>query len=113
MEVYEGMSARSDIGKIEASIGSTDAPSNEYLVEDDDTAATDPSTDESDSELDDDDDEHAQLLDKIYEQSTKGEIDLDDFLVSAAHAQRTQGMDATHLSKVWQISWNKLNEPWI
>ena len=104
MALYERLSARSDIGKFKASIGSTDAPSKEYLVEDDYTTATDPSTDESDSASDDDDDEHARLLDEIYEQSTKGEIDLDDFLVSAAHARRTQGMDATHLSKVWWIS---------
>jgi hypothetical protein len=98
------MSVRLDIGKFEASIGSTDAPSNEYLVDDDDTAATNPSTDKSDSELDDYDDEDTRLLDEIHEQSTKGEIDLDVFLVSAAHARRTQGMNATHLSKVWRIS---------
>jgi hypothetical protein len=65
--LYERLSARSEVGKFKASIGSTDAPSTEYLVEDDDTIATDPSTDASDDdESDDDDDEHAWLLDKIY-----------------------------------------------
>ena len=49
-------------------------------------------------------DEHARLLDKIYEKSTKGEINLDEILVSAAHARRTQGINAAHLSKVWRIS---------
>ena len=74
-------------------------------MEDDDTVATDPSTDDSDSdESDDEDNEHARLLDNVFEQSTKEEIDLDDFLVSATHAQRTQGMDAEHLSKIWRIS---------
>ena len=103
--LYKRLSARSEIGKFQASIGSTDAPSTEYLVEDYDTDATDPSTDDSDhDESDDDDDEHARLLDEIYDRSTKGELDLDDFLVSAAHARRTQGMDAAHLSKVWKIS---------
>ncbi len=46
--LYECLSARLELGKFKASIGSTDAPSSEYLVQDDDTAATDLSTDESD-----------------------------------------------------------------
>jgi hypothetical protein len=54
--LYERLAARSDIGKFKASIGSTDAPSKEYLVEDDDTTATDPSTDESDYGSSEDDD---------------------------------------------------------
>jgi hypothetical protein len=103
--LYERLSARSEVGKFKVSIGSTDAPNTEYLVEDDDSVDTDPSTDAStDDDLDDNDDEHARLLDMIYTQSTKGEIDLDDFLVSAAHAQRTQGIDAADLEKVWRIS---------
>ncbi len=103
--LYERLSARSDVGKFKASIGSTDAPNTVYLVEDDDTVATDPSTDASgDDNSDDDDYEHARLLDEIYDKSTKEEINLDDFLVSAAHARRTQGMDAAQLAKVWRIS---------
>ncbi len=103
--LYERLSARSEVGKFKASIGSTDAPSTEYLVEDDDTVATDPSTDASDDdESDDDDDEHARLLDEIYTRSTKGEIDLDDFLVRATHARRTQGINAAELAKSWRIS---------
>jgi hypothetical protein len=39
------LSARLELGKLHASIGSTDAPGKEYLVEDDDTPATGPSTD--------------------------------------------------------------------
>jgi hypothetical protein len=46
--LYGRLAARSELGKFKASIGSTDAPSSAYLVEDDDTAATDPSTDDSD-----------------------------------------------------------------
>jgi hypothetical protein len=105
--LYARLSARSELGKFKASIGSTDAPSSAYLMEDYNAVATQPSTDESDSEdsdENDDDDEHARLLDEIYDKSTKGEIDLDDYLASAAHAQRTKGMDAAHLSKVWRIS---------
>jgi hypothetical protein len=66
--LYARLSARSEIGMFKASIGSTDAPSKEYLVEDDDTTATDPSTDKSDDvsiiiEKNDD----TRLLDQLYE----------------------------------------------
>jgi hypothetical protein len=103
LSMYERLSARSEMGKFKASIGSTDAPCKEYLVEDDDTAATDPSTyDDSNTDLDDDDER--QLLGQIYDGSLRGDIDLDEFMVSAAHAKRTQGIDAAHLSKAWRIS---------
>jgi hypothetical protein len=83
MTLYQRLSARSELGKFQATIGSTDAPGNEYIKEDD---ATEPSTnksgyDESEEENDD------QFLDKIYERSTRGEIDLDQHFVSAAHAK--------------------------
>ena len=29
---------------------------------------------------------------------------MDNFLVRASHARRSQGVDAVHLSKVWKIS---------
>jgi hypothetical protein len=88
------------------SVGSTDAPKSAYLVLDDETVATDPSTDqyndEDDMELEDRYDH--QLLDDIYLTSMRGEIDLDDIMVKAARAKRHQGSDAEHLSKVWRIS---------
>jgi hypothetical protein len=80
-------------------IGSTDAPGNDYIVEDD---ATKPSTNESDddkSEVKIDN----RFLDEIYERSTRGEIDLDQHFVSAARAKQHGGVDAGHLSKVWKI----------
>ena len=102
--LYERLSARSELGKFTASIGSTDAPNSAYLVTDDDTAATDPTSTNEDYDANNDLDDNDQRLDEIYEGSLRGEIDLDEFLVSASHAQRTQGVDAAHLSKVWRIS---------
>jgi hypothetical protein len=104
LSTYERLSARSEMGKFKASIGSTDAPSKEYIVGDDNTTATDPSTDDDSNTDLDSDEENDDLLDRIYDGSMKGEIDLDEFLVSASHARRTQGVDATHLSKTWRIS---------
>jgi hypothetical protein len=87
------------LGKFQASIGSTDAPGNDYIIEDD---ATKPSTNKSDDdELEDENDN--RFLDQIYDRSTRGEIDLDQHFVSAAHAKRHGGVDAGHLSKVWKI----------
>ena len=62
----------------------------EYLVDKDQREEIDPSTD----------DEH--LLDKLYEGSFQGEIDLDDIMVCATHAGRSKGIDAEHLSKTWR-----------
>ena len=44
-----------------------------------------------------------QLLDELYEGALKGEIDLDDIMVSASHASRAKGVDAQHLAKTWRI----------
>ena len=69
MALYERLSARSEMGKFKASIGSTDAPSKEYTVGDNDTVATGPSTDDSSCDKldDDDDDDDTRLLDQIYD----------------------------------------------
>ena len=101
MALYEGLSARLELGNFKAAIGSTYAPAKEYLV-DDATADTDPSTDDSNSNLDEEEDDD-RFLDEIYDGSIRGEIDLDEFLVSAAHAKRHGGVDAAHLSKTWRI----------
>jgi hypothetical protein len=101
MALYEGLSARLELGNFKAAIGSTYAPDKEYLV-DDATADTDPSTDDSNSDSDEEADDD-RLLDEIYEGSIRGEIDLDELLVSAAHAKRHGGVDAAHLSKTWRI----------
>jgi hypothetical protein len=43
------MSARAELGKFQASIGSTRVSSDAFLVSDNDTASTDPSTDDEES----------------------------------------------------------------
>ncbi len=48
--LYKRLSVSSEMGKFKASIGSTDAPNKVYLVDDDDTLATEPYTDISDDE---------------------------------------------------------------
>ena len=105
--LYERMKQRAEIGRFQMSIGSTIAPRSRYLDGDDDTVETEPSTDadseEDENEEDSDDDEEA-LLDEILEHAKNGEIDLDEVMASAAHARRPKGIDAKHLSKVWQIS---------
>jgi hypothetical protein len=67
------LAARVDLGKFKASIGSSDALGGEHLIDDD--SATQPLTgnDMSQSDLDEADD---QILDKMHESVTQGEIDL-------------------------------------
>jgi hypothetical protein len=93
--LYERLKARSDLGKFKASIGSTNATSSEFLVDDDDSATEDP----TDSESEDDE----QVLDDLFDRVTKGDLDLDEIMVSAAHAGKSKGIDAAHLSKIWKI----------
>jgi hypothetical protein len=100
--LYTQLSERLELGNYITSIGSTNATGKEYIVDDDDTQATDLSTDISDDDESDEENDD-QLLDEIYEGSIRGEIDLDKYLVSATHAKRHGGVDASHLSKVWKI----------
>jgi hypothetical protein len=86
------------LGKFQASIGSTNATSGDYLVEDDETQATEPSTDDDTSTGSED------LLDELYEESLQGEIDLDEIMISAAHAGQTTGLTAANLAKTWRIN---------
>jgi hypothetical protein len=100
--LYNRLSERLELENYITSIGSTNATGKEYLVDDDDTQATDLSTDVSDDDKSDEENDD-RLHDEIYEGSIRGEIDLDTYLVSAAHAKRHGGVDASHLSKVWKI----------
>ena len=97
------LAARAKLGKFKASIGSTNASGGEHLTDDD--SATQPLTDDdtSDSDSDEDDD---QALDQTHDSVTKGEIDLDERMISATHATKSKGVDPAHLSKVWRIDLN-------
>jgi hypothetical protein len=98
--LYGGLAERAKLGKFKASIGSTSALGGEHLTDDD--SATQPLTDNdlSDSDLDEDDN---QTLDQLHDSITKGEIDLDEIRISAAHAMKSKGVDPAHLSKIWRI----------
>ena len=92
--LLDHLSACHDFGMYQATIGSTDALRGSYLVE----TVNDNDSESSSSESRDD--ESATTL---FESSLQGEIDLDDIMVSAAHARRPKGIDAEHLSKIWRI----------
>jgi hypothetical protein len=81
-----------------ASIGSTNALSSEFLV-DDNGSTTHDSTNSDTS-----DEEDEKVLDDLYESVTNGNIDLNEIMLSAAHASKSRGVDAAHLSKIWQIN---------
>lgn len=97
--LYKRLAARSDLGKFQASIGSTDVTSSPYVWDDDD-ATTDPSTS---SENDSTSDSDQALFESVYDGIVSGEIDFDTFTASAAHARKPRGVNAEHLSKVWKI----------
>jgi hypothetical protein len=100
--LYRRLVERADLGKFKVSIGSTDAVGGEYLIDDD--SATQPLTDNGMSASDSDEDED-QILDEMHDNVTEGEIDLDEIMVSAAHAGKSKGgVDPAHLSKIWRIN---------
>ena len=84
------------MGKFKSSLGSTNGTTSQFLV-DDDTKAMEPSTD-NDFLVD-----STNMLDDFYSKATKGNIYLDDIVVSATHTSRPKGIDASHLSKIWII----------
>ena len=72
------LSACRDLGMIQVTIGSTDAPRGTYLVD----TVNDNDSESSSSESSDD-----ESVTTLFESSLRGEIDLDDIMVSAAHAR--------------------------
>ena len=94
--LYQRLQQRSDMGRFGMSIGSTNASSSEFLVHDDDST-TEIDEDNALNESDD------HTLDELFASMTKGEIDLDDIMISATHASKPKGTDAAHLSKIWRI----------
>jgi hypothetical protein len=70
--LYDRMNQQAELGRFKASIGSTNATKQEYLMDDDETTimSTDLDTGKEDNEDDDD------IMDRLYDQTTSGEIDL-------------------------------------
>ena len=42
-------------------------------------------------------------LDDLFQQSLRGDLDIDDIMVSAMHAAKYNGIKPEHLSKIWHI----------
>ena len=91
--LLDRLTAHHDLGMFQATIGSTDAPKGTYLV------VNDNDSESSSSESSDD-----ESVTTLFKSSLHGEIDLDDIMVSAAHARQPKGIDAEHQSKIWRIN---------
>ena len=91
--LYEQIKARSDLGKFQVSIGSTNASKYEFLVHGDrnSTAVTVETVGEDDE----------QSLDNLFEIATKNDIVLEKIMVSASYAGKSKVIDDAHLSKAW------------
>jgi hypothetical protein len=70
------------------------------MIDDDEDSTDDDNTQES---LDDDDVEAMRDYLSHMDEPLGAKVDLDDFMVSAAHAKMTRSVQAEHLSKVWRI----------
>jgi hypothetical protein len=92
--LYERLQARSDLGKFQASIGSTNASGSEFLVDDNGSATHDLTNSDTDKE------DEEQVLDDLFESITNDDIALDEIMLSAAHAGKSEGVDAAHLFKI-------------
>jgi hypothetical protein len=69
-----------------------------HLVSDTESDSNDSSIDGDDSSIGDGD-----ALDDLFDEAKRGNIDLDEVMLSATHVQKTRGVDANHLSKIWRI----------
>jgi hypothetical protein len=78
--LWERLHERAELGKFQASIGSTHITNDDYLVSDDETASTDPSTDDDDSWPEEIHDE--EILNGLMEGALDGDIDLDEIMAS-------------------------------
>jgi hypothetical protein len=93
--IYELLQERANLGRFQMSIGSTDAMPGLHLASDTESDSDDSSIGSDDSSIGDGD-----ALDDLFDEATRGNIDLDEVMLSATHAQKTRGVDANHLSKI-------------
>jgi hypothetical protein len=91
--LYELLQDRADMSRYQMSIGSTDAMPGLYLASD--------SKSESNSDASSVNDDEA--LDGLFAEASWGDIDLDEVMLGATHADKSKGIDAAHLSKIWSI----------
>ena len=94
--LYERLINRNEVSQFQTAIGSTYASKYDHAMPNDTCATDEISPDYNCADED-------ELLDKIFEESNEGTLDLDDIMVSAVHAGRHQGVNAKHLAKIWRI----------
>ena len=96
--LHARLQARSEIGKFQIAIGATCGSGSEFLIDsNDDDNSDDPIAVDEDEEADE------ETLDNLFESVDKGEINLDDIMISSTTAGKQKGVDAVLLSKLWRI----------
>ena len=94
--LYERMSSRAELGDIQIAAGSTNPFRGDFLHDNEDDQQDESDLDDATMEVNQD-----MELDQLYEQSLRGEVDLDEIVVSAMYANESRGVDAPHLAKIW------------
>ena len=90
------MSSRAELGDIQIAAGSTNPFTGDFLY---DSKADQQNESYLDNVIMDADQDTE--LDQLYEQSLRGEVDLDKIMASAMHVNKSRGVDAPHLAKIW------------
>ena len=108
--LHQLLEERGETGRMSCAIGATTVPNSDTIFGHDDPAdKPDTSDDDSDVDISDAESDSSQsstlsdILDKLYDESLSGQVDLDEIMVSATHANPRKGVDAEHLSKIWRI----------
>ena len=92
--IYNCLNVGLDLGGFQASIGSSYASGNEYLVYDKPTACESINSDTAEEG-------DRKFFDGLFERLVTGDIDLNAIMVSAVHDVKYKGINAYYLAKVW------------
>jgi hypothetical protein len=97
-EMCSRLCEKADVGRFKMSIGSTNVTNSEYLQVETVSETESTSDQEEDTSMGLSDDFFDTISDPLL-----AEIDLDEYMASAAHAKPRRNTTAEHLSKVWRI----------
>ena len=111
--LYDRMRERRELGCMKASLGSMDAPDDQYLFHDTDLTDTDTKTnvDAMDMNLEECTEllGNPSIIQQIVDHTLEGdgttalEMEIDDLFVASTTATPSRGVDAKHLAKIWRI----------
>ena len=99
----EKLQSARDVSTFKVNIGATVANEEEYLFDPDSHVIEDGYDTDEVSSSSKEVEVMNTTLDELLENNVSGQLDLDEIMVSAAHARPRKGVDASHLSKVWRI----------